>query len=524
MTTPPPYDAEAAVLRLVPAPRGEAVRHEEPRGKRESQPPQVEVLRHIGQNDFRYVRSSGDPYAVCLDGPAVAVPLRAKAHSGSGSLREHLMRTYLATFQRTPSQTALTDAVSALDALSYDAPETDLWLRVAPDPYADDVTWLDLGRPDGQSVRIAPDGWTVTSPDPAEGPIWRRSKLIRPLPLPVRASGGWRAGMEAFAEILPFTEATLPLAVAWVLAALRPSLPRPIAYLTGEQGTGKSTSGKMLIGLLDGANAPLRQAPENLKDLGVTTAAGWTLALDNLSTMPGWLSDALCRVVTGDALVSRALYSDDDVSVLSYQRPVLLTGIDVGAVRNDLAERMLPLELAPITRRRTTADLWGKYQQAHPEILGAVLDLAVAVWADLPAASRDLAHRPRMADFAELLHALDRVTGWQGLRTFYGTQDVLVDSVLEGQPVTAALRDWVDSASFPPDGWTGTMTDLNNALLNVSSSAQYGIREGWPRTPAALSARLKATAPALRARGIHISPPTSNKNGRKYTITRVAPD
>lgn len=45
--------------------------------------------------------------------------------------------------------------------------------------------------------------------------------------------------------------------------------------------------------------------------------------------------------------MTRALCTDDDVNVLTYQRPVLLTGIDLGALRDDLAERMMPLELQP---------------------------------------------------------------------------------------------------------------------------------------------------------------------------------
>ncbi|MFF4220945.1 hypothetical protein [Streptomyces nondiastaticus] len=520
MTTPSPYDAAAAALSLVAIPGGRdafADERDQAQRGRDKQPPQVEVLRLIGQNKFRYLRSNGDPYAVPHDGPALAVPLRAKAHSASGSLRQHLIREYLHAYQRTPSQGALADAIAALDALACGTPEADLWLRVAPDPYDPEVTWLDLGRPDGQSVRIAPGEWTVTYPDTEAGPVWRRSKLVGELPLPVSPAGGWRAGMTALAELLPFTEQTLPLAVAWLLAALRPSMPRPIAYLTGEQGTGKSTSGRMLVGLLDGARAPLRQAPENLKDLSVTAAAGWTLALDNLSGIPGWLSDALCRVVTGDAQVSRALYSDDDVSVLVYERPVLLTGIDVGALRNDLAERMMPLELSPITRRRTIGDLWGRYEKAHPQILGALLDLAALVWADLPHAAADLAERPRLADFAELLHALDRVTGWRGLDTFSGAQDDLVDSVLDGQPVTAALCEWALSPSFPRDGWSGTMTELHVLL-----SARMRPGEKWPQTPAVLSARLKQSAPALRKRGIHITPPKSNKGGKQYTIKLAA--
>ncbi|MFB6572186.1 hypothetical protein [Streptomyces noursei] len=324
--------------------------------------------------------------------------------------------------------------------------------------------------------------------------------------------------LEEFAALLPFTPETLPLAVGWLLAALRPGMPRPVAYLTGEQGTGKSTSGQMLAGVIEGARAPLRQAPETLRDLGPTTAAGWVLALDNLSGMPGWLSDALCRIVTGDAQVTRALYTDDDVNVLTYQRPVLLTGIDLGALRNDLAERMLPLELQPIPRhkRRTAGALWAAYERAHPRILGALLDLAAAVWAELPHAAAELTERPRLADFAELLHALDRVTGWHSLDAVTGAQDALNDAVLDGHPVAAALRAWALSPTFPAGGWSGTMTELHDLLGDRGGK----FTKGWPQTPAILSARITHIAPALRSRGIHAGRVSgSNKNGKLWAVT-----
>ncbi|GAU67623.1 ATP-binding protein [Streptomyces sp. NBRC 110611] len=396
MTQAPTFNPTAAARTVVPFQRPE-MGTEQPRApKSERQPPQAELLRVLGQNRFRYLHHNGAPYAVAYAGPPVAVPLHATAHTGTGSLRQHLIHASVTEHNRTPSQSALADALAALDALAMHAPETELHLRVAPDPHDPAVSWLDLGRADGESVRLSPEGWQLTYPDVEAGPIWRRSRLIRPLPRPDRPAGGWQAGIEEFAALLPFTAETLPLAVGWLLAALRPAIPRPIAYLTGEQGTGKSTSGQMLAGVVEGARAPLRQAPEGPRDLGPTTAAGWVLALDNLSGMQGWLSDALCRVVTGDAQVTRALYTDDD-NVLTYQRPVLLTGIDLGALRNDLAERMMPLELQPIPRhkRRTAGTLWTAYERAHPRILGALLDLAATVWADLPHAAADLTERPR---------------------------------------------------------------------------------------------------------------------------------
>ncbi|HUY31388.1 MAG TPA: hypothetical protein VMV69_01300 [Pirellulales bacterium] len=54
----------------------------------------------------------------------------------------------------------------------------------------------------------------------------------------------------------------------------------------------------------------------------------WVIALDNLSTIPVWLSDALCRMSTGGGYGTRALYANDRETVFNAQRPVLVTGIE----------------------------------------------------------------------------------------------------------------------------------------------------------------------------------------------------
>jgi hypothetical protein len=78
----------------------------------------------------------------------------------------------------------------------------------------------------------------------------------------------------------------------------------------------------------------------------VTAAAGsWVVGVDNLSTIPAWWSDALCRAVTGDGDVRRKLYSDADLTVFASRRVVLLNGIDLGVVRDDLSERLLTIDL-----------------------------------------------------------------------------------------------------------------------------------------------------------------------------------
>lgn len=80
------------------------------------------------------------------------------------------------------------------------------------------------------------------------------------------------------------------------------------------------------------------------------------MALDNVSVIAPWFSDALCRAVTGDAMPRRRLYTDSDAVILRFRRAIVLNGIDLGAMRGDLADRVLLIELERITKEKRRED------------------------------------------------------------------------------------------------------------------------------------------------------------------------
>ncbi|MEU6351593.1 hypothetical protein ABZ896_19995 [Streptomyces sp. NPDC047072] len=476
---------------------------------------QADVLLRLGMDEYHLVQHDNTSYAVPLDGPPIARPLRAKGgFGGTGSLRQLLNRSYVLRTGRAPGQGSLTDAIAAMDALALDAEKQPVHLRVAPDPVDPHGTWLDLGRADGLSVCIEPGTWSVTTPPVHEGPLWRRTKLTGELPLPERDPGGWQTGIGLLRELSPLSEQAWPLAVAWLLAALRPDMPRPVAYFNGERGTAKSTAARQLLRLIDGIDAEVRGTPRSEDDGAVAASAGWTMGLDNLAGIPQWLSDFLCRAVTGQSVAKREMYTDDDVASWSYQRPLLLTGIDVGALEPDLAERLLPFTLDTIgpKSRRSERDLWTSYRRAHARILGGLLDLAALVWAKLPDAADQLTQRPRMADWAELLWALDAVTGWNSLATYTGSQHAITDDVIDADPVATALTRWARTTGTTH--WQAPTSQIDETLRPPGP-----LPEKWPKTTALLSARLTSLAPALRQRGIDIRKLPRSSTTRGFLIT-----
>jgi len=50
--------------------------------------------------------------------------------------------------------------------------------------------------------------------------------------------------------------------------------------------------------------------PREDRDLFIAAVNGWVLAFDNVSALPDWISDTLCRLSTGGGFATRQLYSD----------------------------------------------------------------------------------------------------------------------------------------------------------------------------------------------------------------------
>jgi hypothetical protein len=83
------------------------------------------------------------------------------------------------------------------------------------------------------------------------------------------------------------------------------------------------------------------------------------LAFDNLSALPPWLSDTLCRLASGGSFAVRRLYTDQDEVLFDAARPVILNGIEEDVTRPDLADRALFLTLPSISDARPVTMLGG---------------------------------------------------------------------------------------------------------------------------------------------------------------------
>ena len=457
-------------------------------------PSQAEMLVRLALERYRTGRSLADEcFAVSREGPNIALMFRGSRDS----LRGALAREYRRQAGTTPTAGALADALVTLAGMAQDSEAEPVALRLAEH---DGGIVLDLGDAAGRAVMIRPGGWEVVSTSPV---LFRRTALTGALPEPER--GGDLAELR---ELLNIGDEQWDLLVGWMVASLLPEPPHPIMLLGGLQGTGKTSLARLVVGLIDASPAPLRSQPREPEQWALSAAGSWCIVIDNISAIPLWWSDALCKAVTGDGWTKRMLYTDGELSVVSFKRVMILTSIDAGSLKSDMADRLLMIDLEPIsdTGRLTEAELGARYRAGQPRILGALLDLTARVLAELPEVHLD--KKPRMADFAKVLAAVDAVRGSDTFGTFTGQRERLAGEVVSGDPVGEAVM-----ALAHGGPWSGTATELLRRL------APDHVPHGWPRSPKTLAGQLRRMTPALGRLGVEVEMSRAPGGTRPRIIT-----
>ena len=320
-------------------------------------PTQADILIDLARSAELFHAPDGTGFAdLDINGHRETWPIRAKG------FRRWLARRFFEATGGAPSSEALQSALNVIEAKAhFDAPERVVHVRVGG---LDGRLYLDLGDASWRAVEIDATGWRVIDNPPVR---FRRAAGMKALPAPV--AGGSVEALRSFLNVR--SDADFVLVIAWTLACLRNRGPYPVMVLSGEHGSAKSTFSAILRSLLDPNTAPLRALPREDRDLFIAASNGHVLAFDNVSGLPAWISDMLCRLATGGGFAVRQLYSDQDEVLFDAARPVILNGIEDIVTRPDLADRAIFLTLEPIPeeRRRTGTGIVGGVRggaPAHP--------------------------------------------------------------------------------------------------------------------------------------------------------------
>jgi hypothetical protein len=410
----------------------------------------------------------------------------------SSKFRKLLAGLYYRRAQKAINRNALADAITTLAGRAcHDGPEERIFLRVAP--YGENIL-IDLCDSQWRVVEVTPNGWHIFNESPV---AFVRTGSMQALPEPAH-----HGSIEPLWKLLNMTEEQRRLVAGALLNGFHPQGPYFVLNIVGEQGTAKSSAARIVRSIIDPNENPLRSPPKEERDLLAQAANNRCVALDNLSSLPPWLSDALCRLATGGGHSARTLYTDLEEISLAVKRPVILNGIEDVATRPDLAERVLQIELEtiPDQKRISEKELWREFDKQRAVIFSAVLDALVCALRELP--NVDLDTLPRMADAALWATAGETAFGWKRGAFIAAYKQNLNEGAIasvEAHPVGVAIRQLIEKQNE----WSGEPAQLLETL-NTIVTEETRRAKLWPENARSLGHALRRLAAAFRRIGVSV--------------------
>jgi hypothetical protein len=451
----------------------------------------------------------GDCHAdIEVNGHRETWPVRHK------NFRQYLSLEFYRATGGAPNRNAMTTVLDYAEAVAtHDAPMEEVFLRTARHG---DKIYLDLADEQWRAIEIDATGNRIVARPPVR---FHRAKGMRPLPEPV--AGGKVDDLKPFLNV---DDDDFKLVVGWLLGSLSGGGPYPVLCLYGIPGAAKSTLSHACRKLIDPNKIAARSPPREDRDLYIAGHNSHIVAFGNISGLPVWLSDALCRLATGEGFGTRLLYTDDEEMLFDGMRPVILDGIETFIKREDLADRGMSLLLSdiPNDKRRAEAEFWAAFEAARPSILGALLNVVAQGLRALP--STRPAGLSRMADFDQWMAACEPALGWEPgtfAKLYNDNRSTAEIEVLNADALGVAVQQFMgwalgDDQQAPPafmtkdcpvcdqGTWTGTASKLLSQLnLLVEKETRWNSKI-WPQNPTALGSRLRRIVHSLAKVGIEV--------------------
>jgi hypothetical protein len=423
--------------------------------RNKGKPSQANALLAAFMDNYRARRTpAGDGYAVSQrEAPSIAIPLRGRG----GSLRQKLSADMFELDQTAVSQEALSTALTSIDGLCLQSdPPVPLHLRAARQG-AD--AFLDLGRPDGRVAVISPGFWEITDRPPV---VFRRTPLTDRLPAPAAPGQGSADAVRHLFGSIPDEGAWSAALACRVAALLYPTATHPVEiFAANTSGALKTSSARNMKRWTDpGPSLPM---PADRRSWAVTASNGYQVLMENVSSIPAWWSDAVCRGSSGDSWADRALYEDNEVAAWKFSVVPIIEGIGVVSARADLADRTLRHHLVRPTWYLGDDEAEDAWQAAHPAALGGLLDLAAQVSALHVSGRLPRPRAGRLAVYEWVLAAVDVLRGNNGAGAAWLAQNkaAVAADAIASQHLPAAIAAMIKAP------WSGTAQDLLRDLAGA---------------------------------------------------------
>jgi hypothetical protein len=275
-----------------------------------------------------------------------------------------------------------------------------------------DTIYLDLANDRGQAVEITAAGWDILKQDP---PVYFvQTGGMKPLPEPLHWDHKGPDPLDSLRDLLLLHDGDdWAKVLAFLLSALNGVEPFPALWLSGVEGSAKSTVAYGVRSLLDPHVAWKGGLPTSEREMALYLRDHAVLSFDNLKKIPEGMSNSLCRILDGGAIPYRKMY-EDYLLTPHGSRPIILNGMDEDVIwRTDLLDRALHIHRRPLPRgsHKDVKAIESELEQARGAHLGRLLDIVAFGLAHYPETPES--GYGRMASLERWMRACSPALGWE---------------------------------------------------------------------------------------------------------------
>lgn len=426
----------------------------------------------------------------------------------SSDYRRRLIQLSYAATGHAPSTQVLTDALGIFDAQAFLSPPEKVYQRFAAKEgkYA-----IDLAN--GAFVLTTADGWGIVKETSFN---FIRTIGMEPLPTPIPTTRTLDVVWAPFSNTASEDDAVL--GVGAIIGNMCLGGTMAGEFYSGEQGSGKSLTTRFRKALVDPNILSGSAIPDAESDLMLVAANNPVVSWDNESAISPQQSDWICRLTSGGGFGQRTLFTNGEMTIFQFKRPVIINSI-VGVIsRPDLADRFIPIKLKAFGpgERRGERELQAAFAAAHPEILGALCNCISAALKNSP--TLEFKTDERLFDFLKWIAAAEPALDWppgRFMEAFKRSRAAQDDAILETSPIVDPLYELLASRGGELAETAGQLLPL----LESKASERIIKSRAWPSTPRGLRAALERLAPNLRRIGVMVTFSDRTHVGRLICIS-----
>ena len=296
----------------------------------------------------------------------------------------------------------------------------------------------------------------------------------------------------------------------------------PIMVIIGEHGSRKTTLMNAIKKIVDPSNSNTGSLSLRKEEIPNTLSNKYLCAFDNVSGFNHEISDILCRAITGDEISRRALYTNNDMYVMSYQRKIIINGIYPSIEFPDFNDRAIYYDLKTIkdSSKIAKSEFWEKFDALIPFLLDQIFRTISKMLATHEKIGKNIRPHSRLADFEKFGETISQSLGYNENEFLESYRNKCKSASLMSIDSWSVVKPVLDFMKSQSDLYESYLVDFYKIITEYAQNScgvnTFSRGSNWPQKPQFLTSQINRLRPQFRQFGLTIEIGPYTKRDRRY--------